>query len=67
MLFARQALEGIIRAALVTPDLRHAGAFHATFLVVGLAAGACVLDTPACACVGLCVGCSCMCMCELYG
>jgi hypothetical protein len=29
-----QALEGTIRAALVTPDLRHAGAFHATFLVV---------------------------------
>jgi len=55
MLFARQALEGIIRAALVTPDLRHAGAFHATFLVVGLAAGACVLDPPACSCLGLCV------------
>lgn len=29
-----QVLEGTIRAALVTPDLRHAGAFHATFLVV---------------------------------
>ncbi len=46
-----QVLEGTIRAALVTPDLRHAGAFHATFLVVGGAAG------PVCAgCSWLCVG-----------
>lgn len=29
-----QALEGSISAALVTPDLRHAGTFRASFLVV---------------------------------
>lgn len=29
-----QSLEGHIRAALVTPDLRHAGTFQASFLVV---------------------------------
>ena len=29
-----QALEGNISAALVTPDLRHAGTFRASFLVV---------------------------------